>query len=487
MRILTNSTLTLSKKLIIVLITFLTITACDDELFQKPEAGGTNVDTFESVSSKVGAKFSIPLADLEFLVNSKVPNSFRQSGNGKDACGRILGQKVCAGTKYKYSVNRSGDISLTQGGNNTLVSTLDMSIDGKGGFRGDGAKLLKLDWKNFDAKIRIKASFTPSISDKWCPQLDVNLSYNWLKKPRVEIVDGVYINVQDQVESKIDSELPGLISGAKSAINCEEFKKQLASVYGKTSFPLDFDNEKLFVNFNPQAFGFSGVNVSAKDLSAAALLSVEVEVSSTSIKSELLPLPPLQNIPNEAPIMILSLPFKPSYELITNVLSTELKGKSYTKDSEMGTVEVRVRGVEVYPSNGKVVVGLNIEADLPSSYFDVKGDVFLIAIPVVEGNSIRLEQVEFAQRVDNDFWNATALVFEGLIKEKIAEAGVIDLSEQVELAKTKLDALLQGNESPLDVNIKLSDVNLGLGRVEVGAEHLAVEGVFSATTEVTPK
>lgn len=487
MRISTNSIFTLSKKLIIVLITFLSLTACNDELFKKPEIGGTDVDTFEPVSSKVGAKISIPLADLQLLVNSKVPKSFNQSGNGEDACKRILGQKVCAGTKYKYTVERSGDISLAQGGKNTLVSTLDMSIKGKGGFRGDGAKLLKLDWKNFDAKIRIKASFTPSISDKWCPQLDVNLSYKWLKKPRVEIVDGIYINVQDQVESKIDSELPGLISGAKSAINCEEFKKQLASVYGKISFPLDFDNKNLFVNLNPQAFGFSGVNVSAKDLSTAALLTVETEVSSTSIESKLLPLPPLQNIPNEAPILLLSLPFKPSYELITNVLLKELKGKSYTKDSEMGTVEVHVRGVEVYPSNGKVVVGLNVEADLPTSFFDVKGDVFLLAIPIVEGNLIRLEQVEFAQKVDNDFWNATALVFEDLIKEKISEAGVIDLSEQIELAKSKLDGLLQGNESSLDVNIKLSDVSLGLGRVQVGAEHLAVEGVFSARTEVTPK
>ena len=98
------------------------------------------------------------------------------------------------------------------------------------------------------------------------------------------------------------------------------------------------------------------------------------------------------------------------YEILTLQLRAVANGQTYSRDTPAGEIEVTINDVEIYPSGNRLVVGVNLKADFPSSALDTKGSVYLIGTPVVErGTTISLPDLAFTRVLDNDFWNAATV------------------------------------------------------------------------------
>jgi hypothetical protein len=441
--------------------------------------------------STIGALVAIPLAQAMKAVNAALPRTYDQDWtDGEDACADlgILG-KHCVGTKYKYNVGR-GDIAITPVGTNAVKLSVDVSIDGQGGFRGDLPKLLKADAKNFDAAAKVDIVLTPKMGPDWCPTIEVVPSYSWTKKPRVEIVSGVNVEVSEPVNRALSDKIPRIVQAIQGLINCAQFKSQLVSVYGKRTFPVEVTpGQKIHVNVEPLDFAFSGFKVDTKTIRLAALLTAKIEVSGTPITPSPLPLPTLKTIEaGVSPRIEVAVPLRAPFMLLQSEAQKLVGGKTFEGDTSAGKVEATVNKVEIYPTyRGKIAVGIDFDAKLPGKFLETKGTVFVVGTPVKEGRTVvRLKDPTFTRILDNDVWNALSALFDSQIRGELDKSLRYNFAGDIEKAKKALADKLVDPATIPNARAKLTEVDIGLGRVAVNGTELVVEALFGANVTVEP-
>ena len=451
-----------------------------------PEGGGAPI--FATAPSLIGAAVAVPLTQVVEIVNAEVPANHSARGNGENVCGRVLGVRICVGTRYSYTVTR-GTIAIKAHSADAIKISVPVSLRGQGGFRGDGARALSLDAKNFQADAVLDIALAPKLNADWCPRLDVSASYRWTTNPRVEIVSRAWIDVRGPVERALNGQLPGLVKKAKAAIDCSRFKADVAKLYGTRTFPIALPwNDKLYVNVQPSDIAFSGLKVDQTSLRVAGVLTVKAEVSGTAIKSSPLPLPPLKNFESaEAPRLTVALPLRAPYSSLTAAVSQAVSGETFQQETPAGRVAATIGEVRIYPSADKLVVGVGFEAKLPGKILDTKGTVFVVGKPTVEeGTRVALKDVSFTRILDSDVWNGLSVLFDSQIRKAIEEAARYDLSGDIEKAKTVLAGKLADPHTIPGLKLTASNVQISLGRTAVAANELAIEALFAATVNITP-
>lgn len=477
------------------------LSACvKKELSQKPPSSA-NTPTFETKPSTIGMLATISITEIASLINSKIPSSFDAGSNGSYVCAKVdyrvptpLGdirdeKKVCAGTKYDFSASRTGDVTITPVGDNTIRMSLPVSFSGSGVVRGGVASAIKADKKNFKGTLVVDADLTPRLTEDWCPQIDASVTYRWTSEPKVEIVGGVWEDAKDQVEEKLNEILPELVSEAKKAIDCNKFRDEIAAVYGSKSFPVSIPSVgQIHINVQPTDIGFSSLKVEPTIVKAAALVTANVEAATTPLTPEATPLPKLKFIDDVPPRMSLNVPVRVSYADLTKAVSHAVAGKTFEQDTPVGKVVVKIKGAEIYPSSEKLVVGIDISADLPSSLLDTQGSVYLLATPKIEnGTRVVLADSNYSQTLDNAFWSVVATLFEGQIRDAISKRATYDLTADFDKAKGELANKLNDPATIPGWKVVLNEVDMRVGRVAVADKELAVEGLFSALATIEPK
>ena len=441
--------------------------------------------------STIGALVTMPLAQAIQAANAALPRTYSQDwSNGDDACVDLgLLGKHCVGTKYKYNVGR-GDIAITAVGTNAVKLSVQVSLDGQGGLRGDLPKLLKADAKNFDAAANVEIVLTPTMGTDWCPSVAVAPSYHWTKNPRVEIVSRVNVDVSGQVNNVLNSKIPEIVQAVQRSIDCAQFKSQLAAVYGKQTFPIEIaPGQNLHVNVEPLDFAFSGFNVDTQAIRLAAVLTAKVELSAMPSTPSALPLPSLKTIGVGAPPRIsIAVPLRAPFALLQTEAQKLVGGKTFRADTAGGEVKATLNKVEIYPtSGGKVAVGIDFDAKLPGKLLDTKGIVFVVGTPVAEGpTGVRLEAPTFTRILDNDAWNVLSALFESQIRGELDKGLRYNFAGDVAKAKKALaDKLADPTANP-QVRARVNDVEIALGRVGVNGKDLVAEGLFGANVVLEP-
>lgn len=460
------------------------LTGCSkNELAEKPPRSAETT-TFDTLPSTIGALVNIPMSAINSLLNANIPATFSAGGNGEDVCVRVI-KDICAGTKYEFSANR-GNTTVSAAGPGTLRVSMPVSFSGQGGFRGDIAAIIKADRKNFDGGLIVNADLTPRLGEDWCPKLDVAVSYSWTSNPRVEIVSRVNVDVKGQVEGKLNEKLPQLVESAKSAIDCSKFKAELVKIYGTKTFPVDVPGAgAMHINIQPSDIAFSGVSVEPSAVKVAATLIAKVDISASALAPEALPLPVLKSIALAAPKMAVNLPVRASYETLTAAINHGVVGKVFEQDTKAGKVAITVKGVEIYPSNGRIVVGLQIDAKTPATLLDTHGTVYLLGTPKVDGGTkVRFLDATYSQTLDNKFWNVVSIIFEGNIRDAIQKSAEHDFAPEIENAKDVITKKLRDPAAIPGALVALSNVEMQLGRVAVAEKELAVEALFSAAMTI---
>lgn len=452
---------------------------------------GATATPIETQPSTVGALVLIPLDQAIQAANAALPRTYSQDWtNGPDQCARVLGVRVCVGTKYKYTVSR-GEIAIAPFGDNAVKLSVDVALDGQGGFRGDGARALGLDAKNFDAAAKVDIVLTPKIGPDWCPTIDVVASYNWTNNPRVEIVSRVNVDVSGQVNDAIGGKIPQISQAVQGSINCAQFKSQLASVYGNRTFPVEVTpGQNLHVNVEPLDFGFSGFNIDAEKIRLAALLTAKIELSGAPISPSTLPLPPLKTIEVSAPPRIaIALPLRAPFSLLQSEAQKLVGGKTFEGDTPAGMVKATVSKVDIYPtSGGRIAVGIELDAKLPGKFLDTKGTVFVVGTPVMEGKTVvRLKDPTFTRILDNQVWSTLSTLFDSQIRGELDKGLRYNFSGDVEKAKKALAEKLSDPAAIPNAKAIVTDVDIGLRRVAVNGTDLVVEALFGANVTLEPK
>ncbi|MCB3523550.1 DUF4403 family protein [Klebsiella variicola] len=485
---------------ILIFFTAFTLTGCDDKQLSErpiPSTASTPV-SLPTRESTISAIVSIPLPTLTSMINKLTPQSYSASGNGSDACATLYdyeifglkdSKKVCAGTQYNLTAHRAGPITVIPSGTGSLRIAIPIEFNGSGGFRGDVASAIKVDKKNFSGGINLIANLTPSLGSDWCPNIDTSVSYDWLSNPRVEIVGGIWVDVKDLVQGKVTEKLPELVNALKKSIDCDRFKMSIQDVYGIKTFPINIPNTGLLhINVHPTDIGFSGVHIENNIVQFTASISANAEISSSPAEIKKLPLPTLKKIPISPPLLTLSVPIKIPYTDITQIAKKNLTNTTYETITSAGKIKVTIKDVEVYPSNSRLVVGVNIDATLPGKFFNTKGWVYIFGTPAVDNKTlIHLTNTGFSQTLDNSFWIATAHLFNTQIKNKIEKMVSYDLTPQLLKMKEEVATTLSDPTKTLNLKITATEIEMSVGRLAVTSKDFFSEGLLSAKIAVEPK
>lgn len=93
----------------------------------------------------------------------------------------IVKVDVKAGMRYEGVVRR-GALSVTGSGNTVLVA-LPIQISGNGGLRGDGARVLGRQAKNFRAALILRVRLSVDVNPDWTPAVTACLSLSGRCRP----------------------------------------------------------------------------------------------------------------------------------------------------------------------------------------------------------------------------------------------------------------------------------------------------------------
>ena len=132
-----------------------------------------------------------------------------------------------------------------------------------------------------------------------------------------------------------------------------------------------------------------------------------------------------------------------------------------------------------------MVAGIKVNIDLPDSWLDVGGWVYVSGKPIVynDGATIKLDEVSFTRELDNELWSTVSVILSETIRETIEKSAIYDLSQDIEKAKASLSKALSQVKSGVSINI--GNPHIALGRTSISGNTIFVEGRFESKAELT--
>ena len=149
-----------------------------------------------------------------------------------------------------------------------------------------------------------------------------------------------------------------------------------------------------------------------------------------------------------------------------------------------GSKNVTVNSLQIYGSNGKVIVGANLSGSF-------NGTVYFAGVPVYnkEKHAVEVADFDFEMQTKNILYKSAAWLFKSTIKDAIKENMVFPLSSYLNTAKSTANASLKNNRSVQNIaingvvdqididNIYLADKSFKVLGIARGKLNVAVEGL----------
>ncbi len=370
--------------------------------------------------------------------------------------------KVDIGYKAKYNVSLSEPISFQAYDSNRLKIDVPISVDGKAGFRGDLAKIGMVDNKNFDADVTFSFIVGIEFSEDWCPALDVTPDIDWRKGPKIEIIGGVWLDLNLAAELSNLGIEPEIKKSLESLIDCSPIKQVISKTMIPSSVKLSDDLNGIFLEIRPVNIYKPKISFSGSDISIDLATKLNLGISNNNTSSQPQPLPPLADFTNPENLIKISVPIEVGHiELEQSLdsrkgnLSTELNKKIV--DLDTGAVKsIEIQGFEIYPNEERIAIG--VEFSLKTGFFlKPKGTIYLTSKPVIsKDNVLTLTDVQINSKFENSSYDLALSILKEYLENKIEELVVLDLGseidEKVSMAMLKLsEQLSKVNEVSVDI------------------------------------
>lgn len=452
--------------------------ACrNSALFQAPPRGGSAAPEPEVAESVFTLVATVPYKTLVEAAEAKIPKSMSLGGSGQVAClnvpelkhGRVRMDNQCAHYSWHADVRKDGPIKIGRSGAD-LRAEQNIHITGKAGVKGDLAGLLSLNGKNIDVRLAPAVKSSLALDKQWCPLVKVEPIGRWVSSATVEIVGKnciginlgpfprqeicagpVKLKLADVLNGEFDKRRGDLQQAAQDILTCATVRDAMTKQWHPFSIKVDRPGQPpLFLNIDPKSAGTSGLIVEDQGVKIAVQVGAKTVLSTTEIAPTPAPLPPLEKINASRGSLDVNLKVTAPYDVLKNELARSLKGKLIKKDVAGSKVEVRIEDVDVYPSDGAVVIGLKIDADAPGRWFNTKGWVYLLGKPrpAPGGKGILVDDIGFATVVDSDFWKVAQSIFQAEIDEALKRQAKLDLSKDIDKASSEITAAIAKADLP---------------------------------------
>jgi len=258
-----------SSKVLMLAIVLILPSACnkqDDTPTQVSEIPASenvgDTSKLKARPSRINIRTRIRLSDIQSMIESELPAKMDGTGEQRQ-CKRVLGIKLCGTAQWVYAVERGTIITQAAEGDR-LALQVPLAFNGNAGIQGPIAKTLNLSKLDFSGALLGDVKLSLDLDKSWCPNIKTDITYQWQSKPEVEWVSGLDMDLSKHLDKAIAKQLAGLDEKLKQAIDCIEFKANIANNWRNYSFPIDIpnatQNENMHLNLHPIAFAFSGLH-----------------------------------------------------------------------------------------------------------------------------------------------------------------------------------------------------------------------------------
>jgi hypothetical protein len=306
---------------------------------------------------------------------------------------RVLGFRVNANCDIWGYVERTSAVSLYGRGDRVIGA---VSIYGTAAGQGANRFTSHIHGET-EARATVEAEARPELRRDWSRELNFSDGFHWSEAPYLNVL-GRDISLAKYVEPRIREQLARARGRALAAARALDLHDKAATAWQHAFEPIKLeDNPEIWLQVTPQSAAFAGVRANSKVLEGSLELSGNAEtfVGQTPPTTPPTPLVPLGNDVAAPGTFDVILPVHIGYETIRQkimeVIAAAPKGDS------------TIRDVQIYPSNGKIVVGLRV-AKTADTNPDAGEWIYLSATPQVEadGQTLKLPDLAAADTAVSD-------------------------------------------------------------------------------------
>ncbi|WP_426610588.1 DUF4403 family protein [Bradyrhizobium sp. McL0616] len=331
----------------LTLISFCSVASAAD----KPPLAPDIVAPF-STDSRISATIEFGLPALASDIERDIPRRLA-SIDEKISCvhRRVLFFRVNANCDVWGYVERSGGVSLYGHGDRVYGS-----VPIHGVLEGQGAnRFTARIHGETEASATIEAEAHPQLNRDWSLDLNFSDGFHWSEPPVLHVM-GREIPLAKYAEPRIHSQLAVVRSHALAAARRLDLHDKAVAAWRHAFEPIQLsDNPSVWLQITPQNASFAGVRADAKVLRG----SLELSGTAATIIGQAPPTVAATALPSlgrdvDAPgAFDVVLPVKIGYD----VLKDKLKQVIAAMPAVPG---IAVRDIDVYPSSGKLVIGLRV-------------------------------------------------------------------------------------------------------------------------------
>lgn len=339
----------------------------------------TDAIVVQAAQSSVAVPISASVADLERLLNARVPASFTTTEAQAAACAASgIAQRI--GCQFTGTVNR-GDIKVAGVDANVLRLTIPVAgtVDARQLARFVGSQPVS-------AAADIEALVRLDVVDDWQPVARVTISYRWTNAPGVALF-GRRISLAgaaDPLVARLITQIEAMVPEALAKLQPRE---RLAAAWqqGFAVVPINPATPQVWVRTTPQKLHFANYSIEngTVTLATGATGTTETFVGTRPGNPVVTPLRPPAPLPDAGVgAFRLQVPVVADYPGLETIVETalhrieappmQLRGIGLVTP-EFGKVSIHAT------TGGRIAIGLALTASTPRQWLKPRGTVWLTA------------------------------------------------------------------------------------------------------------
>jgi hypothetical protein len=388
------------------------VTAANSALAADKPPFNPDQDTPLTVQSKVSAVLSFSAHALTEELDHEVPRRLASFDDRQTTCGHRRGffrREVdiqCVVTGY---VERTSPVYLRAQGNR-----IEAEVKLEGSVYGQGARgLARLVHGVAQGAMDVFVDASPRLTRDWNVDLNISQSYRWTEPPMLRVF-GRDIPIAKYVEPQIRAQ-SGRVEGEVAAkMRAIDVRAKAEAAWRHAFTPVQIA-DSLWLRMTPQSVAFAGLHTTSDVLEGAIEFTgpVETDFGTTAPAVTPAPLPQLgSDVPNPGHFEFL-LPLTLSYQVLREVV----------QPIASQTFNANVKDVDVYPSDGKLVAGLQF--DSPPAGVDATSDgwIYLTAQlkPDAAGTGLMLDGEQYVSGKPGDVGIDVSKVMDVLRQKLLAD------------------------------------------------------------------
>ncbi|SDS97981.1 DUF4403 family protein [Bradyrhizobium canariense] len=303
-----------------------------------------------TTTSRISATIEFGLPALASAIEEDIPRRLATIDE-RISCvhRRVLVFRVNANCDVSGFVERSGPVSLYGRGDHVYGS-----VPIYGAIEGQGAnRFTARIHGETEASATIEAEARPQLRRDWSLDLNFSDGFHWSEPPILHVL-GRDIPLAKYAEPRIRTQLAHVRSRALAAARRLDLHDKAATAWQHAFEPIKLaDDPQIWLQLTPQNAAFAGVRANAKVLSGSLELSGSAETVVGQAPPAVTPttLPPLGTDVAAPGTFDVILPVRINYDTLRDKIMQVVgaaKGENV------------IREVQVYPSAGKLVIGLRV-------------------------------------------------------------------------------------------------------------------------------